>query len=160
MRMTKNLLLLKKFTHKQLGTKWSEVPLVNPGRFMRISEMMREEAQTVFLYKDDGAIIDKLIEDGVPITDMRALDYSEYFSTIFDDSVYTVTSKYLYIFNIGTELARSTEYSDKVLHKLVQHNKNAGNTTIIVSDYYNGTTFTEKYSVTSQLADIKLQVIR
>ena len=122
--------------------------------------MIREEPYTLFTYKDGGVIIDKLIEDGGSIEEFRAIDYASYFSSIIEDKVYTVKADVLYIFNVGTELSNSTTFSDKVLHKLVQYNKDLGNTTIIVSDYYNFSTFTTKYSMTAQLVDSGMQILK
>ena len=158
--MNKKLLLLKNFPPSILEVTWSEMPLVNPGKFMRTTDLIKEEAQTLFLYKDGGTVVDKLIGDGKTITAFRAIDYAAYFSNIIEEKVFTVKSDVLYIYNIGTELSNSTTFSDKVLHKLVQFNRDLGNTTIIVSDYYNGSTFADKYSLTSQLLDSNMQVLK
>ena len=158
--MNKKLLLLKNFPPSILETTWKEMPLVNPGKLVRISEIIKEEPYTLFTYKDSGVLIDKLIDDGGTIEDFRAIDYASYFSSIIEDKVYTVKANVLYIFNVGTELSNSTAFSDKVLHKLVQFNKDLGNTTIIVSDYYNFSTFTTKYSMTAQLVDSGMQVLK
>ena len=158
--MNKKLLLLKNFPPSILEVSWKELPLTNPSKLIRVSEMIREEPYTLFTYKDGGVIIDKLIEDGGSIEEFRAIDYASYFSSIIEDKVYTVKADVLYIFNVGTELSNSTTFSDKVLHKLVQYNKDLGNTTIIVSDYYNFSTFTTKYSMTAQLVDSGMQVLK
>ncbi len=158
--MNKALLLMKKFPKGIIDTKWEEMPLANPGKFMRTTEIIGEEASTVFLYKDLGTSIDKLIADGKDITSFRAVDFASYFSAIIEEKVYTVSADVLYIYNIGTELSNSTTFSDKVLHKLVQYNKDAGNTTILTSDYYNLSTFSGKYSLTHQLIDSGMQVLR
>ena len=158
--MNKKLLLLKNFPPSILEVSWKELPLTNPSKLIRVSEMIREEPYTLFTYKDGGVIIDKLIEDGGSIEEFRAIDYASYFSSIIEDKVYTVKADVLYIFNVGTELSNSTTFSDKVLHKLVQYNKDLGNTTIIVSDYYNFSTFTTKYSMTAQLVDSGMQILK
>ena len=157
--MNKNLLLLKGFPQSIVETNWQNMPLANPARFMRTIDLLEDDPMTLFLYKDEGISIDKLVSDGKKsITDFRAIDFAEYFSAIMDDRVFTVTVDVLYIYNVGAELANSTTFADKVLHKLVQHNKNAGNSTIITSSYYNSSSFTEKYTLTDQLVDVKLQV--
>ena len=158
--MDKKLLLMKHFPLGIIDTVWSDMPLVNPGKFIRTMELVKEEPTTLFLYKDIGASIDKLIEDGKGITSFRAIDYAAYFSNIIEEKVFTVKTDVLYIYNIGTELANSTTFSDKVLHKLVQYNKDAGNTTIIASDYYNSSTFSDRYSMTDQLVDHRMQVLK
>ncbi len=158
--MDKKLLLMKGFPNSVISTNWKEVPLANPGKFIRTTELIKEEPMTLFVYKDVGAIIDKLIDDGKDITSFRAVDFASYFSSIIEEKVYTVKTDVLYIFNIGCELSNSTTFSDKVLQKLVQYNKDAGNTTILVSDYYNGGTFATKYSLTEQLMDTRMQVLK
>jgi len=151
---------MKGFPRNIIDTQWDELPLSNPARVIRVTELLKEEPQTLFIYKDGGVIIDKLIADGCGIEEFRAVDYAKFFGQNFDEGTYTVNSPILYIYNVGTELASSTEFSDKVLHKLVQHNKAARNTTIIVSDYYTGTTFTTKYSMSAQLVDTKIQILK
>ncbi len=151
---------MKNFPPSVLEASWEEMPLANAGKFMRTSELIKEEPMTLFLYKDSGTIIDKLISDGKDITSFRAIDFSSYFSSIIEEKVYTVKTDVLYIYNVGTELSNSTTFSDKVLHKLVQYNKDAGNTTIVASDYYNGGTFATKYSLTDQLMDTRMQVLK
>ncbi len=158
--MDKKLLLMKQFPLSIIGTKWEDMPMTNPSRFVRTMELVREEPSTIFLYKDGGAAIDNLIEGGRDITSFRAIDFAAYFSAVIEEKVYTVRSDVLYIYNIGTELSNSTTFSDKVLHKLVQHNKDAGNTTLIASDYYNSSTFGTKYNLTDQLVDSRLQVLK
>jgi len=156
----KKLLAMKGFPNSILEPTWSEMPLINPGNFQRVLGMIKDTPQTIYLYKDMGVSIDYLLHEGTPITDFRAVDYAEFFSYTLADGTYTVAAPILYIYNVGVELSNSTEFSDKVLHKLVQHNKAAGNTTIITSDYYNSTSFVTKYSMSAQLVDIKLSVIR
>ena len=151
---------MKNFPANILEVSWKEMPLVNPGKVIRTSELVLEEPMTLFLYKDGGVMVDKLIEEGVGVTAFRAVDYAGFFSENFSEGAYTVTSEILYIFNIGTELSNSSEFSDKVLHKLVQHNKAAGNTTILTSDYYNGSTFGTRYNMTDQLIDSKMQILK
>lgn len=158
--MNKKLLIMKNFPKNIIDIKWNEMPLVNPGKVIRTSELIMGEPMTLFLYKDGGVMVDKLIEEGKGITSFRAVNYSEFFSENFSEGAYTVLSDVLYIYNIGTELSNSSEFSDKVLHKLVQHNKAAGNTTILTSDYYNGSTFGTRYSMTDQLIDSKMQVLK
>ena len=158
--MDKKLLLMKNFPPFVVHTEWGQMPLVNPVKFMRTMEIIKEEPSTIFLYKDVGTSIDKLIDDGKDITSFRAIDFAAYFSSIIEEKVFTVKTDVLYIYNIGTELSNSTTFSDRVLHKLVQYNKDAGNTTILVSDYYNGSTFADKYSLTDQLVDSKMQVLK
>lgn len=158
--MNKKLLLMKHFPASILDVTWDEMPLSNAGRFIRTTDLIKEEAQTLFLFRDGGTSIDKLISDGKTITSFRAIDYANYFSSIIEDKVFTVKADILYIYNIGTELSNSTTFSDKVLHKLVQYNKNAGNTTIVTSDYYNGSTFADRYSQTNQLIDTQMQVLK
>ena len=151
---------MKKFPLSIIGTTWSNMPVANPAKLERVADLIMEEGTTIFLYKDDGTIVDKLIDKGKDIISFRAIDFASYFSSIIEEKVYTVTTDVLYIYNVGTELSNSTAFSDKVLHKLVQHNKTAGNTTIIVSDYYNGSTFATKYNLTDQLVDSRMQVLK
>ena len=158
--MDKKLLLMKKFPASVINTTWDEMPLVNPGKFVRTMELIKSEPMTLFLHKDCGASIDKLMEDGKGIESFRAVDFASYFSSIIEEKVFTINTDVLYIYNVGTELSNSTTFSDKVLHKLVQYNKDNGNTTIVTSDYYNSSTFTTKYSLTDQLMDAKLQVVK
>jgi len=158
--MNKNLLIMKGFSKNLLETNCEEWPLANRANFERAVANTINEAQTVYLYKDSGCFVDALIKKGEPIASFRAVDYAAFFAHTFAEGTFTVTSDVLYIYNIGTELSNSTEYSDKVLHKLISHNKAAGNTTIITSDYYNSSTFINKYSMSSQLLDTKLQVVR
>ena len=158
--MNKNLLIMKGFPKDVLETNYEEWPLANRANFERAVNKITEEPSTVYLYKDNGCIIDALIKKGEPIASFRAVDYASFFAHTFAEGTFTVNAEVLYIFNVGTELSNSTEYSDKVLHKLIQHNKSNGNTTIVVSDYYNSSTFTNKYSMSSQLSDTKLQVVR
>lgn len=158
--MNKKLLILKNFPLNLISIKWNEMPVANMGKVIRTAELIAEEPMTLFVYKDGGVMIDKLIEDGFGIEDFRAVDYASFFSENFSGGAYTVKARILYIFNIGTELSNSSEFSDKVLHKLVQYNKAAGNTTILASDYYNSSTFGGRYSMTEQLIDSKMQVLR
>jgi len=158
--MNKSLLIMKGFPKDVLEANCEEWPLANRANFERAMGVIREESATVYLYKDMGCAVDALIKQGEPITSFRAVDYAEFFAHTFAEGTFTVNAQVLYIYNVGTELSNSTEYSDKVLHKLIQHNKAAGNTTLVVSDYYNSSTFVNKYSMSSQLLDTKLQVVR
>ena len=158
--MNKNLLSMKGFPSNLINVTWQDMPLANAGNFVRTIELLTNEDITLFIYKDIGISIDKLVDMGKPITSFRAVDYAAFFAHTFSDGTYTVASDILYIYNIGTELSNNTEFSDKVLHKLVQHNKAAGNSTILTSDYYNSSTFTTKYSMTAQLLDAKVQGVR
>ena len=151
---------MKGFPPSVIDTVWGDMPISNPGKFIRTMELTLEEPTTLFLYKDSGASVDKLIDSGKGITAFRAIDYAAYFSSIIEEKVFTVKTDVLYIYNIGTELSNSTTFSDKVLHKLVQYNKDAGNITILVSDYYNFSTFGDKYSMTRQLVDSGMQVLK
>jgi hypothetical protein len=158
--MNKKLLIMKGFPNNVIDIDCTDYPLANRANFDRMINSVYIDNSTVYLYKDQGCVIDGLIKLGEPITSFRAVDYAEFFAHTFAEGTFTVKAKVLYIYNVGTELSNSTDYSDKVLHKLIQHNKAAGNTTIIVSDYYNSTTFLTKYSMTSQLLDNKMQVVR
>ncbi len=158
--MNKTLLVMKGFPPNLLEADCDDFPLVNRANFDRTVGTIIDHPSTVFLYKDSGCMVDALLSQGKLVADFRAVDYAEFFAHTFAEGTFTVTSDILYIYNVGTELSNSTEYSDKVLHKLIQHNKAAGNTTIVASDYYNSSTFITKYSMTAQLLDAKLQVTR
>ena len=97
--MDKKLLLMKHFPLGIIDTVWSDMPLSNPGKFIRTMELIKEEPATLFLYKDAGTSIDKLIEDGKGITSFRAIDYAAYFSNIIEEKVFTVKTDVLYIYN-------------------------------------------------------------
>jgi len=161
MENNKQVLQLKNIPLTLIDTKWEDLHLYSPAKFNRLAIELSEGNKTVFLHGDKGAILDRLIEDETKSpSDIYGIDYPKYFSAVFDGGNGTVKSNVLYIYDVGEELANSTNYSDKVLSNLIKLNKANGNTTIICSDIYATSLFKRNYPLASGLIDDFLQITR
>jgi len=139
-----------------------EIRLASPAKFNQLAISIADGG-SFFLYKDEGAIIDRVLEDETYTTkDIFGINFVEYFSKIFDKGVSHkgIKSKILYIYNVGDELSNSTAYADKVLASLIKTNNSAGNTTIINSDRYGIALFKRNYPISAELIEMFSEVQR
>jgi len=139
-----------------------ETRLASPAKFNQLAINIADGG-SFFLYKDMGAIIDRVLEDETYTTkDIFGINFVEYFSKIFDKDVSHkgIKSKILYIYNVGDELSNSTAYADKVLASLIKTNNSAGNTTIINSDRYGIALFKRNYPISAELIETFSEVQR
>jgi hypothetical protein len=163
----KRVLTLKNIPYTYTTTKWMEIRLASPAKFNQlaigVADASVADGGSFFLYKDTGAIIDRVLDDDTYTTkDIFGINFVEYFSKIFDKDVSHkgIKSKLLYIYNVGDELSNSTAYADKVLASLIKTNNSAGNTTIINSDRYGIALFKRNYPISAELIETFNEVQR
>jgi len=163
----KRVLTLKNIPYTYTATKWMDVRLASPAKFnqlaISIADVSTSNGGSFFLYKDEGAIIDRTLDDETyTVKDIFGINFVEYFTKIFDKDVSHkgIKSKLLYIYNVGDELSNSTAYADKVLASLIKTNSSAGNTTIINSDRYGISLFKRNYPISTELIDTFSEVQR
>lgn len=156
---SKKILLLKGFSPKYLECDWEDTPVFSPSRLIKLVKEFKISS-AVFVYKDEGQVIDASIKEGVfNITDMKGIDFPEYFSSSFDSS-FIPTSRFLYIYNIGDEPVKDFTIPDRKLFLLVQKNLEKGNIVILSSQSLTSTGFTRQYPKTSTLITKTQQILR
>jgi len=159
--MSKQILQLKGFPKSLLETKWMDAHLQSPAKLQRLAVEIHEGNASAFCFNEQGALIDRVLDDGaITIKDMLAISFPTYMAKVLSDGMTPVVAPFLYIYDVGGELANTTNYSDKLLTNLVKTNNSRGNTTILVSDTLAPSLFSRNYPSVSSIIETKTQIVR
>jgi len=131
----------------------------SPARFERIAKNIYDGTlETVYTYLEAGQLLDRIIQLGVPPSNIQGLDFTLQYQGSFKNEIDFPTSKLLYIFNVGLEPANNYEYADKVLRGTIQKQLNKQGQVIVSSEFVDNTTFRKRYPLSFELIEQQEQI--
>jgi len=159
--MNKMILQLKGFPKNLLSTEWETSHIQSPAKLQRLAIDIHTGNTSAFCFNEQGILIDRVLDDeSVKIKDMFAIDFPTYMAKVLADGMTPVVAPFIYVYNIGGELANTTNFADKLLTNLVKTNSARGNTTILVSDTLAPSLFSRNYPSVSSILETKTQIAR
>ena len=154
----KNALPMKNFPFTFRESDWKTAELASQSAFQRFISEVKSKG-CYYVYKDNGEVIDRLLEDGYGIVDLEAIDFPKWIDSSFNKKEAPPTSKILYIYNVGMEVGK-TGFSDTVLNAIVVNNLNKGNTVIIASNDLTLATFKRNYPNSAKHVKLGRQILK
>lgn len=155
----KTLLALKGIPPNILYAKATHENKKSPARFERIAQnIYNGELETVYTYLESGQLLDKLVQLGIPPSNIQGLDFTVQYQGSFKNEIDFPPSRLLYIFNVGLEPANNYEYADKVLRSAIQKQLNRRGQVIVSSEFVDNTTFRNRYPLSFELIEQQEQI--